>query len=91
MKVRVFGTLRRVVEAKEIEVSLEPGDTVRSLLFRAIAKYPELGDKLLDHDADLQNSVHVLLNGRSIRYLEGLDTATQEGDLFALFPAVGGG
>ena len=91
MRVRVFGTLRRVVGAKEVEVGLDPGDTVRDVLTKIIAEYPAMGEKLLDDDGRLQGSVHVLINGRSIRYLEGLDSITQEGDLFALFPAVGGG
>ena len=91
MQVRVFGTLRRIVGAKEIEIGLDPGDTVRDVLIKTIARHPALGEKLLDDLGDLQGSVHVLVNGRSIRYLEGLETVTQEGDQFALFPAVGGG
>ena len=77
--------------AIEMEIRLDPGDTVRDVLLKTIAQHPALAEKLLDDDGSLQSSVHVLLNGRSIRYLEGLDTVTQEGDLFALFPAVGGG
>lgn len=91
MRVRIFGTLRQFVGAKAVELDVESGSTVRDVLEKVIAEHPALGEKILDNNGSLQRSIHVLVNGRSIRYLDGLDTITQEGDRFALFPAVGGG
>ena len=91
MEVRLFGTLRGFAGAKAIEVETEPGDTVESLLHRVTVQCPPLREKIFDEEGDLQRSLHVLVNGRSIRYLEGLDGLVAEGDRVALFPAVGGG
>jgi molybdopterin synthase sulfur carrier subunit len=91
MIVRFFGTLRQFAGANEVEVSVEPGDKVRDVLHKLTAEDPLLKDKLLDADGVLQSSLHVLVNGRSISYLDGLNTSIHEGDRFALFPAVGGG
>jgi molybdopterin synthase sulfur carrier subunit len=91
MQVRFFGTLRRFAEAKAIEVELEPGETVKSLLGKVTTQCPALKDKVLDEEGNLRNSVHVLVNGRSIRYLDGLDGPVEESDRVAVFPAVGGG
>ena len=91
MRVRIFGTLREVVAAKELEVPVVAGDTVRAMLAQLTAERPRLEEKIWDDDRELRSSVHVLVNGRSIRYLDGLDSILQEDDQLALFPAVGGG
>jgi MoaD family protein len=91
MKVRVFGTLRQTVAAKDIEIGLQAHDTVGSVLQRLAAEFPALGERLLDGEGKPRNSVHVLVNGRSIQFLDGPNTPIQEGDRFSLFPAVGGG
>ncbi len=91
MKVRIFATLRSLVGAKEIEVDVEAGDTVWNMLEKLTAEYPALGERVLDDDGNLQSSITVLVNGRSIKFLGGLNSTIQEGDALALFPPVGGG
>jgi molybdopterin synthase sulfur carrier subunit len=91
MQVRLFGTLRLFAGAKAIEVDEEPGETVRSLLGKVTTQCPALSEKVFDEEGSLRNSVHVLVNGRSIRYLDGLDGPIEGSDRVALFPAVGGG
>jgi molybdopterin synthase sulfur carrier subunit len=91
MRVRVFATLRPLVGAKELDVAVGAGDTVRDMLETLIALHPPLGERVLDDDGDVQGSVHVLVNGRSISFLDGLETIVGEGDRVALFPAIGGG
>ena len=89
MRVRVFGTLRPLVGAKEVEV--EAADTVGALLREITAQYPTLRERVFDEQDNLRTSVHLLINGRSIRFLNGLHTVIRESDEIALFPPVGGG
>lgn len=91
MIVKFFATLRPVVGAKEAEVEVEAGDTVRNVLEKLIAAYPGLGERILDDDANLRSSINVLVNGRSVRFLDGLNTIIRDGDRLALFPPIGGG
>jgi molybdopterin synthase sulfur carrier subunit len=91
MQVRIFGSLRQFVGAKAVEVELARGASVQYLLDRLIAEYPILEEKFFDEEGNLRGSINVLLNGRHIAFLQGLDTAVQEDDQVALFPAVGGG
>jgi molybdopterin synthase sulfur carrier subunit len=89
MRVKIFSTLRSVVGAKEAEVGA--ADTVGDVLEELMARYPGLRERILDDDGNLQSSINVLVNGRNIRFLNGLDTTVQESDQLALFPPVGGG
>jgi molybdopterin synthase sulfur carrier subunit len=91
MKLKVFGTLRQFVAAKQVEVDVRDGDTVRDVLVRLAGDHPALGERILDDEGNLQKAINVLVNGRSIKFLDGLDTTIQEGDELAIFPAVGGG
>ena len=91
MKVRVFGTLRHFLGSKDAEVDLEPGDTVSDVLARLASASPELGQRILDEEGNIQSATNVLVNGRNIAYLGGVATGVSEEDRIAIFPAVGGG
>jgi molybdopterin synthase sulfur carrier subunit len=91
VKVRFFATLRPLVGATELDVEVQAGETVRDVLEKLAAAYPPLGKRVLDDGGDVQGSMHVLVNGRSISFLDGLNTIVEDGDRLALFPAIGGG
>lgn len=91
MKVKIFATLRQIVGAKEIELGLEAGDTVGSVLARIVADYPALGERILDDEGNLEAFINVFVNGRSIRFLDGPNTGLNEDDVLAIFPPVAGG
>lgn len=91
MKVRLFATLRQVAGAKEVEVDLETGETVRHALERLVHLQPNLKERIFDEKGGLQRSIIILLKGRNIRLEEGLDTVLGEGDYLAIFPPVAGG
>jgi molybdopterin synthase sulfur carrier subunit len=91
IKLKVFGTLRQFFPAKQVEMEVQDGDTVRDALVRLAGEYPAFGQRILNDEGNLQKAINVLVNGRSIAFLDGLDTTIQEGDELAIFPAVGGG
>ena len=48
--------------------------------------------ELLDENGDLYGHVHVVINGRDIRYLEGgMERVISPDDRVSIFPAIGGG
>ncbi len=91
MKVKLFGTLRTVVGDKEAKVSLDQQSTVRAVLDQLMATYPELEEKLGTEGETPPTGVNILVNGRSIEFLDGFNTPLQEDDRVALFPPLGGG
>jgi MoaD family protein len=91
MQVRVYATLRDLVNAKTIELEVAETTDVRRLLKQAGAAYPGLGEKLWNERGELSQSVQVLVNGRAINHLQGLETPVCPDDRIDLFPPVGGG
>lgn len=90
-RLKAFGTLRQFVPAKQVEMEVREGDTVRDALARLASDYGALGERILDEEGNLQKGINVLVNGRSISFLDGLGTTIEEGDELAIFPAAEGG
>ncbi len=92
MKVNFYATLRDITGAKTVEFD-DPGcTTVRRLIDEMVARYPALREKLLQESGDLWGHVHIFINGRDARFLEGeLNTEILPTDVVSVFPAVGGG
>lgn len=67
------------------------GTTVGDVLTAVAATYPELGDQIFAEADSLHRFVNVYLNSEDVRYLDGLESKTSEGDVLAILPAVAGG
>ncbi len=91
MEVRVFATLRPIVGGPSVQLDAGPGDSVRALLDELIATWPEMKRELFDAQGQLHNNIHVFINGRDVRYLDGLDMAIPADAQIRIFPPVGGG
>ena len=91
MRVRVYATLRDLLGTSELAVDPDGCATAGDLLQRLSAAYPALGQKLWDKEGRLSGLVTVLLNGRMVNFLQGLETPVSPDDELNLFPPVGGG
>ncbi|MBX3028796.1 MAG: MoaD/ThiS family protein [Chloroflexi bacterium] len=87
--VRIPPVLRAQVGGqKQLEAS---GETVGAVLEGLVAAYPSLREQLLTPDGELNRFVNVYLNGRDVRYEQGLATAVGATDTVVLLPAMAGG
>lgn len=92
MQVKFYAGLRRIVGGKAVEVTLQPEDTLHSVLNRLTEQYPELKREIWNVEGQLSDYIHVFLNNREVRYIPaGLDTPLQESDVIDVFPPVAGG
>lgn len=89
--VKLSASLRAAAGLKEAHLPWTPAMTVRDLLYALGALNPALAERLLDHDQGLSKGVQVLVNGRHIDFLSGLDTPISAADKVMLIPPVGGG
>jgi sulfur-carrier protein len=88
---RYYADYREILGMKEMLLDLKDGQTIRGLLCTITNKYPELKTEIFEDQDDLKEIVSVLVNGRSIEFLERMNTRLQDGDMLSLFPPAHGG
>jgi len=88
--VKLFATIKDVFRVGEIVVPLGQAADVAHLL-QSICTSPARERAVYDDDRVLRKDVTVLVNGRHMRYLGGLQTKLVEGDDVRLFPPLYGG
>ena len=82
-------TLRAYTDRKS-EIDLD-GGTVGEVLQKLVALYPDSKKSLFDEDGKPRSFVNVFLGETNIKNLNGLDSATKDGDTIMLIPAIAGG
>lgn len=90
MKIKVYATLRAIVGGASLDIEDRPM-TAGQMLDQLFVQCPALRDEIFDPQGELTNAVHILLNGRDVRYIDGLETTITPNDDVRLFPPVGGG
>ena len=92
MQVKVYATLRPILGGAVVPVEdTAPGSTVRELVAEMVARWPDLQPEMVDEQGNLLQRIQIMVNGRNIRYLNGLDTVLSDTSSVAIFPPVGGG
>lgn len=79
----------RTLTAGEEAVSIE-GATVRAVIDNLESNHPGMKERLLD-DKGIRRFVNLYLGDEDVRFLDGLDTALNEGDELSIIPAIAGG
>ena len=91
MQVRLYATLRQIANRRVVEIPLEAGQTVGEILNVLVLDFPELHESIWNADGSLAGHVAVILNGRDVRHIGGLDILLSDDDQLDIFPPVGGG
>jgi molybdopterin synthase sulfur carrier subunit len=89
MTVKYFGDIRPLTGLKE-EKWRRPEPEVRSLLKALGQRHPALANRLFE-GYQISSTLIVLVNGRSVDYLNGAETPLQPDDIVDVFPVEGGG
>ena len=83
-------TQLRSVTGGDSDTTIEEASTVGEVLDRLYERYDGLRDRIAE-DGDLRRFVNVYVGGEDIRFLDGLETAIEDGDEVTILPAVAGG
>ena len=91
VEVTFLSDVRRMTEEGKINISLSE-KSVRDLIAILVERYGDnFKEFMLSPENRLQKYVVVLVNGRGVGILNGLETMLREGDSILIMPAVGGG
>ena len=90
--IQAYASLGDILGSRNLKV-FTSATTVEELVgFLAEQHGQSFRDKLMDSKAKtLKGSFRILVNGRDIESLNGLETKISEGDKILFFPPVGGG
>ena len=72
------------------EVQIE-GSTVAEVLKGLDGAHPGFGERLFDDAGELRRFVNVFVADEDIRFLQGVDTPVNDGQVVSIIPAVAGG
>ena len=87
--VRIPTPLRRMTNG-QAKVEMQSSN-LGELVDKLDGEYPGLKARLVDENGELRYFVNIYLNGEDVRFMEGLETSTSEGDEVSIVPAVAGG
>ncbi len=89
VSVKAFGGLRTYINQFPLRIKLSAGASLHDLLAAVATLTPQLHSKITAGLAD--GYINILVDGRNVRFLAGLDTELRDGANVAFIPPVGGG
>ena len=91
-RIRLLGVFGRAYGADELRLSIGEGERLSGVISRIAGSSDGLRRVLIDPvlGSPLPNAV-ILINGREISALNGLETAVKDGDEITLIPVIHGG
>jgi molybdopterin synthase sulfur carrier subunit len=93
VKVRTILTLKTIMGSGEIELPVADGSTLGQLIVTLVNRY---GDDLASHlyepnSKNLRSYIRLMVNGRDIAFLNGMETVLRNADEVLILPPVSGG
>jgi len=92
VQVSFLAELRIMTRSKSVEVTVEEGETIRTLLSKLSERFGEGFRRVVfESEAETRKNVIIRQNGENIATKKGLETPVMAGDLIVIMPAVAGG
>jgi len=90
--VKFVGALRHVSGAGELALDCKECNSIGELVNELVKELPDIKRSLIDQQLeDPRPNALILVNGREISVLNGLETKLKDGDEIVLVPVVHGG
>jgi len=90
--IKFIGALRHISGKTQLTVNFQKSTSLKELLSKLSKELPQLEKTLSEQQAnDSTSNALILVNGREISVLEGLETKLNDGDEIVFVPVVHGG
>jgi molybdopterin synthase sulfur carrier subunit len=91
MRIRLYANLRDAAGKRAVQIPLSEGTRVSDVIRALMTRVPNLAPLILDEEGELAPHIAVVVDGRDIRHLQGLETVVRDENQMDIFPPVGGG
>ncbi len=91
MKIKFFSLIKFDLNKDEVDYQLSGSKSVKEIIKLLDREFDNYFNRKLLKDGELKSGTIILLNGRNIRHLQGLDTLVENKDEITIFPPSGGG
>ncbi|MFW9920428.1 MAG: ubiquitin-like small modifier protein 1 [Candidatus Thorarchaeota archaeon] len=89
--VKFYAHLRNLIGGHSVlELDVDEPTKVSQVLSK-ICENSKIRQALMNENEEVKADITLLKNGREIKFLDGLETTLEEGDILAIFPLVAGG
>ena len=90
IKVRLYGNSARIMGNSVVEFYHRGELTVRQVIEELVRRRPPLSQELFS-EGNVNKRLIILVNGRHIMFIQGLETKVKGGDVIDIIPTVAGG
>lgn len=91
MRIRLYANLRHAAGTRVVQVPSRDRMPIYEAVRELIRQKPQLKALMLDKEGNLAAHIAVVVNGRDVRHLDGVETMVSHEDQVDIFPPVGGG
>ena len=91
LTLKFIGALRQISGKTQLTVNFQEGMSLKELVTKISQEMPQLEKTLSDQLNDSRSNALILINGREISVLNGLETKLNDGDEIVFIPVVHGG
>lgn len=95
IKVNIYSILgiKEIIGQREVEIELPENSRLSDLITNMVEKWGnDIASRLLEPGGNnILSYIRLMVNGKDIAFLDGLDTVLCDGDEVIIFPPVSGG
>jgi molybdopterin synthase sulfur carrier subunit len=91
LKIKFFSLIKFDLKKDEVDYQLPGSKSAKEIMKLLDQEFDNYFSRKLLENGKLKSGTIILLNGRNIRHLQGLDTLVENKDEITIFPPSGGG
>ena len=91
VEVKFLATIRAITGESSIELLCNHHDTAGTVMQMLVEKYNKKFEQVIMDKTNLKSSIKMIINGRDVEYLNGLDTKLKSEDVIVIIPPIAGG
>jgi len=91
LKINLYTIYRSIAGERSVELDIEDGSSLSTVLTKLFALHPQLETEFLDDEGAIREHVSMFIAGKEVYGTDGLGTKLSNSDIIDIIPPVEGG